>query len=130
MRIKGTLLKFDVVNISGDIFPKDCKIDIPDKLPLVYEYRYFDPNYILGYVEVERRGDGLYITGEIHPTGILSKDILEWMQTEFGLGGYYNGLLRQGDRIIESKLRAVNVVRHPVNKDYTFEIIEDGGEES
>ena len=31
MKLKARILLFDKVNSSGDMFPKDCKLAIPDK---------------------------------------------------------------------------------------------------
>ena len=61
MKLKGRLLLFDTINIDNDVFPKDCKISIPEKIPLTYK---FSHDKVIGFAEVTRDDIGLVVTAE------------------------------------------------------------------
>ena len=64
MQIKGKILDFDrVYNIAGTrnyYFPKDAVIDIPEKIPIVLEFR-MDANNVLGHGVITRDDEGHYL---------------------------------------------------------------------
>ena len=132
MKIKGRLLKFDQVILNDHIFSKDCKINIPDKVPVVWDFDLDEVNKVYGMAHVERNKDGLIFTADIVDG---ASDIVKAVQNECGIGGYYGNVryhkLCIGEqyghheyRIVdEASLKAVSITPAPVNKDYDYEII-------
>ena len=124
MNCKGVLLKFDVPNAKNQVISKDCKIDIPEKVPIILEFnRYRDDP--VGYAEVTRTDEGLTFEGHlISPYKDIFKNIEE--EGAGGSGGFYNNLEKDEKGFVNGmSLRAVSFVTHPVNPDYKFEIIEE-----
>lgn len=126
MKIEGRLLLFDVVHPDGSIFPSDCKIDIPEKVPIVDGLDFYDNNRYLGYATVSNDGRGLIFTGEVNDDAFI---------TEFysGCTGYYvnftseppdrlflNNSKRQIKRKITNMgLKAIGLFRDVLNSEYT-----------
>ena len=124
MKVKGVLLEFDVPNAFHSVISKDCKIDIPDKLPIVCEFDRSRPP--IGFASVSRTDEGLVFEGEvISPYSDVISERIKNDKTA-GVGGYYNKVKRdEKGSITEMTLREVSYVRAPVNPDYKFEIDED-----
>ena len=124
MKIKGKLLTFNKLFGDGSYFPEDCKIDIPEKLPLLTDFN-FSFNSVIGNGVVTRTDDGLYFDGKI--TVKVEKDVITELYS--GLGGYYVKVFTHDDgpkRIVdEAALKCVSLVVHPVFPDFSFEILED-----
>lgn len=124
MKIKGKLLMFNKLFGDGSYFPDDCKIDIPEKLPLLMDFN-FSFNSVIGNGIVTRTDDGLYFDGEI--TIKVEKDVITDLYS--GLGGYYVKVKSHDDgpkRVIdESALRCVSLVGHPVHPELYFKIVEE-----
>lgn len=123
MKIKGKILTFNKILSDGSYFPDDCKIDIPEKLPLLSDFN-FSAYSTIGNGVVTRTNDGLYFDGEI--TIKAERDVITDLYS--GLGGYYTKIKAHGDwpkRIIdESTLKCVSLVGHPVHPEFYFEIVE------
>lgn len=128
MKVKGVLLKFDAPNAFNSVISKDCKIDIPDKIPIVYEFYMTDPP--IGFCNVSRTNEGLIFEGDVtSPYNEIIAGMIKNGKTA-GAGGYYNKVKKDEKGFItEMTLRAVSYVRVPVNPDYKFEIDEDESEE-
>ena len=126
MKVKGVLLKFDVPNGDGlhDAISKDCKIDIPDKVPIVDECAMEYPP--IGFANVTRTNEGLIFKGEVvSPYSDAIAGMIKDNKT-VGAGGYYTEVKRDVHGFIfEMTLRAVCCVGMPVNPDYKFEIVKD-----
>ena len=128
MKLEGRILLFDTVNLNKDIFPKDCKITIPEKLPLTWQ---FDQRKPIGFAEVSKDDKGLVATAETFPDDYIGvKDIREILTDgKIGAGGYYNKVKRHNEGnltvIDEATLRAIGLVLAPVREEYSFEIIEE-----
>ena len=61
MILEGRILLFDEVNKNMDIFPKNCKIDIPEKVPLTWD---FNHEKVIGFSEVIKDDKGLVAKAE------------------------------------------------------------------
>ena len=61
MILEGKNLLFDTVDKNKDVFPKDCKIDIPEKVPLTLE---FNHEKIIGFANVMKDDRGLVARSE------------------------------------------------------------------
>lgn len=84
MKIEGRILLFDVVHADGSLMPSDCKIDIPEKVPIIKDFNTRDPNSCIGSASVSVDDRGLVFTG----------DIPDDFDTDGypGCGGYYTSV--------------------------------------
>ena len=128
MKIKGRLLLFDELNSDRSLFKKDCNITIPEKIPLVWNFKLQDPDNILGTAIVKRDEEGLILTGEI-----TNQKFIDFLNNEgiegLGIGGFYNQLkceeTESAKRVVTScNLVLSSIIPGPVNPKYTFKIIE------
>lgn len=128
MKLEGRILLFDVVNKSGDVFAKDCKIDIPEAVPLAFN---FSPHQVIGFANVTRDDKGLFAKAETFSNEMIGAEDLRsiFENGKIGAGGFYNLIKTHNDGPIivvdEAKLWEVALLLDPVNKEYSFEIIED-----
>lgn len=125
MRIKGRILSFDTINQNRDIFLKDCRITIPEKVPLTW---LFQQSNVLGFAEITRDDNGLVADAET-----FQDDIRElFTDGRMGAGGYYRNVkwYKEGNLTVidEARLCEVALTLAPVNKDYYFEIVEENKE--
>jgi len=122
IKIKGKFLSFEKLNGDGSIIFKDCKINYPEKVPIVWDFNPIGLN-LLGTAKVIREEDGLYFDGEL-----ADQDITKVIQKEsanLGVGGFYNRLKRNDhNKIIGMNLCYISITPTPVSPDYTFEVIE------
>lgn len=127
MKLEGRILLFDTVNINNDIFPKTCKIDIPEKVPLTWDFQH---EKAIGFAEVTKDKRGLIAKAETFPNELIGiKDIRDVLTSgKIGAGGFYNKVKmhNEGNLIIidEAALREVALVLAPVREEYSFEIVE------
>lgn len=63
IKLQGKILRFDNIINNGYIFPKNCKIDILEKIPLLWD---FDRGNVIGICEVNRDSEGLTAKGVSH----------------------------------------------------------------
>ena len=128
MILEGRILLFDVVNKNRDIFPKDCKIDIPEKVPLTWD---FNHEQVIGFAKVTKDDKGLIAKAETFSNEIIGVEDLSsiFEDGKFGAGGFYTNVKKHSDGsfivVDEAKLREVALVLAPVNKEYYFEIVEE-----
>ena len=129
MILEGRILLFDTVNKNRDIFPKDCKIDIPEKVPLTWE---FNHEQVIGFVKVTKDDKGLVAKAETFSNEMIDVEDLSsiFEDGKFGAGGFYTNVKKHNDGsfivVDEAKLREVALVLDPVNKEYYFEIVKEG----
>ena len=128
MILEGRILLFNNVSKNGDIFSKDCKIDIPEKVPLTWN---FNHEQIIGFANVTKDDKGLSAKAETFSNEMIGIEDLSsiFEDGKFGAGGYYSNVKmhNNGSSIVvnEAKLREVALVSDPVNEEYSFEIVED-----
>lgn len=129
MKVKGVLLKFDVPNAFHSVISKDCKIDIPDKVPIIHDFDMTHPP--IGFCNVTRTNEGLIFEGDVtSPYSEIIAGMIKNGETA-GAGGHYTKVKRDEKGLItEMALREVSYVRVPVNPDYKFEIDKDESEDS
>lgn len=84
MKIEGRILLFDVIHADTTLYSSDCKIDIPEKVPIVKDFEMNDPNSCIGSASVSIDDRGLIFTG----------DIPDDFDTDGypGCGGYYTSV--------------------------------------
>lgn len=128
MKLEGRILLFDTVNKSGDVFAKNCKIDIPEAIPLTFD---FNPHKVIGFANVTRDDKGLFAKAETFSNEFIDvEDLISiFKDGKIGAGGFYNIIKKHNEGSImvidEAKLNEVALVLDPVNEEYSFEIIED-----
>ena len=128
MILEGRILLFDTVNKNRDIFPKDCKIDIPEKVPLTWD---FNHEKVIGFANVTKDNKGLVAKAETFSNEMIGvKDLISLFEDrKFGAGGYYTHVKMHNDGsfivIDEAKLWEVALVLAPVNEKYYFEIVKE-----
>ena len=79
IRLKGQVLKFDVVDKCNRKFASDCKITFPEKVPVTYN---FNLDEIIGLADISKVEDGLNCE-------ILPFDTDAFPKNEYFVGGYY-----------------------------------------
>ena len=132
MILEGRILLFDTVNKNRDIFPKDCKIDIPEKVPLTWD---FNHEKVIGFANVTKDDKGLVAKAETFSNEMIGvKDLISLFEDgKFGAGGYYTHVKKHSDGsfivVDEAKLRGVALVIAPVNEEYSFEIVKEDDNE-
>ena len=128
MILEGRILLFNTVSKNGDIFSKDCKIDIPGKVPLTWN---FNHEKVIGFANVTKDDKGLSAKAETFSNEMIGVEDLSsiFEDGKFGAGGFYTNVKmhNNGSSIVvnEAKLREVALVSDPVNEEYSFEIVKD-----
>ena len=128
MILEGRILLFNTVSKNGDIFSKDCKIDIPEKVPLTWN---FNHEKVIGFANVTKDDKGLVARAETFSNEMIGVEDLSsiFEDGKIGAGGFYSNVKmhNNGSSIVvnEAKLREVALVSDPVNEEYSFEIVED-----
>lgn len=125
MEIRGRLLYRGIQHPDGSIISNECKIEIPEKVPIICESSVFltTPDDIIGFATVTEDNLGLIFTGHIK-NGVSKYP---------GCGGYYikvkstEPVLFGPDyippfkRIVNSmSLKCIMLVPEPVNPDYVY----------
>lgn len=128
IKLEGRVLLFDEVNKTNDKFFKDCKITIPEKVPLTLE---FEHEKIIGYVSIIKDDLGIYAKAETFPNDYISDEDLKNIlndRKKIGVGGFYNKVKRHRecgiDIIDKASLRSIGLTSYPVRDEYSFEIVE------
>ena len=128
MILEGRILLFDTVSKNGDIFSKDCKIDIPEKVPLTWN---FNQEQIIGFANVTKDDKGLVARAETFSNEKIWVEDLSsiFKDGKIGAGGYYTNVKMHINRspivVYEAKLSEVALVLDPVNEEYSFKIVEE-----
>ena len=128
MILEGRILLFNTVSKNGDIFSKDCKIDIPEKVPLTWN---FNPEKVIGFANVTKDDKGLIAKAETFSNEMIGVEDLSsiFKDGKFGAGGFYTNVKmhNNGSSIVvyKAKLSEVALVSDPVNEEYSFEIVEE-----
>ena len=132
MILEGRILLFNNVSKNGDIFSKDCKIDIPEKVPLTWN---FNHEKVIGFANVTKDDKGLIAKAETFSNEMIGVEDLSsvFEDGKIGAGGYYNNVKKHSDGsfivVDEAKLREVALVLDPVNEEYSFEIVKENKNE-
>ena len=128
MILEGRILLFNNVSKNGDIFSKDCKIDIPEKVPLTWN---FNHEKVIGFANVTKDDKGLIAKAETFSNEMIVVEDLSsiFEDGKFGAGGFYTNVKMHNNGLFivvnEAKLREVALVSEPVNEEYSFEIVEE-----
>lgn len=81
------LLMFDKIDKTGNLFPKECKIEIPERIPVTNDFKFYEP--AIGSASVTREEDRLVAEIEFcSPDEDVIKDCIR--DGVVYAGGYYN----------------------------------------
>lgn len=124
IKLEGRVLLFDVINKLSSKMPKDCKLTIPEKVPLTWNFEHGKP---IGFVIPIRDDKGIYAKAETFPNEYIDVgDILT--DGQIGVGGCYriNKKHKEGelDIIDEATLLEIGLTLVPVREEYYFKIME------
>ena len=128
MILEGRILLFDTVDKNRNRFSEDCKIDIPEKVPLTWN---FNHENVIGFAKVIKDDKGLVAKAETFSNEIIGVEDLSsiFEDGKFGAGGFYTNVKKHNDGsfivVDEAKLREVALVLAPVNEEYSFEIVKE-----
>lgn len=126
IKMKGRLLLFDKPTSNKTLIPKDCEIAYPEKIPVIFEFRFGDPNAALGSGCVMRDEKGLICEVELtRSNGVI--DILREFDGEIPIGGFYSHVKSHQENglcVIESGcLRAIGVTLSPVDEECRMRVV-------
>jgi len=131
MEIRGRLLYRGIQHPDGSIISNECKIEIPEKVPIICESNVFliNPDAVMGFATITEDNLGLIFTGYIRD------DIPKYP----GCGGYYTKVKRTKSipfgpdyhppftEIVNSmSLKYIMLVSKPVNPDYVYSEVKNG----
>ena len=128
MILEGRILLFDTVDKNRNRFSKDCKIDIPEKVPLTWN---FNHEKVIGFAKAIKDNKGLVAKVETFSNEMIGVENLNsiFEDGKFGAGGFYTNIKKHNDGsfivIDEAKLCEVALVLAPVNEKYSFEIVRE-----
>lgn len=132
LKLEGRILLFDTINLNKDVFPKTCKIDIPEKLPLLWNFDFY--NKPIGIAEASIDDKGIIAKAELFSESYQGVDNIRSIFTDekIGVGGYYNKIKKhlEGNLTVidEASLRAISLTLGPVHDEYIFKIVEEENE--
>ena len=81
MILTGPILIFDKPSRNNFVIPKTCKIEFPEKIPVVWDYNFSDPEYVLGFASLEILKDRIVSTVTV--TNDLFKQLMEEEKKSF-----------------------------------------------
>ena len=125
MKLQGRILLFDEVNLNNDIFSKACNLIIPEKVPLLLDFK-----HPIGVAEVSKDEIGLLVAAETFSNEEIDIEDLSvvFENGKIGAGGYYNCVkshkVRDFTIIDAGKLCSFALALASVSDKYYLEIME------
>lgn len=125
IHMSGRVLLFDKVSKNGVLFPKDCKISFPEKVPVTWEFRMYDPSEVLGIASVSKDEKGLNCVVELtnFDPDLLHKDFHD----ELPIGGFYTRVKRHMENGItvvdEASLKLIGVTLGPADDELKIRVV-------
>ena len=131
IKMKGRLLTLDRRDSIGVKFSKECKIEYPDVVPVVWNFDFHKADMVLGNAVVSRDETGLICDATLNNSKVL--DVLLELNNELPIGGYFIGVKTsyddQGVRTVdECKLRGIGVTLAPADEDNKLVLVEESEE--
>ena len=111
MMLEGILLEFGSTSMNKFIIPKECDITIPEYIPVVWNYIFGCPEYVIGNAEVEVLEDSIKVT--VKSSNVLFNEIMK-NRKRILCGGFWNSITshfdENGVRIVEkANLKGIGV---------------------
>ena len=114
IKIKGKFLSFEKLNGDGSIIFKDCKINYPEKVPIVWDFNTTAQN-VLGNAKIIKEENGLYFDGELIDQNIGKA--IQIASSGLGVGGFYNRLKRNDhNKITDMNLCYISKPQHQYHR--------------
>lgn len=111
IEMSGRLLRFDVVDKNGTLFPKDCEISFSETIPVIWNFKRDDLNDIIGNANVTKDEKGLICDVKLN-TPILNRDILrDNFSDQLYIGGLYHQVImhKENDINVIDEARLVSI---------------------
>lgn len=128
----GWATRNDLKCSDGRIIRKDAfKSNDGQKVPLVWNHQYSDPNEVLGHAVLENRDEGVYAYCKFNDTesGRTAKLLVQHGDVN-ALSIYANQLKQQGPNVMHGNIRELSLVLAGANPGAFIESIIKHGEES
>ena len=61
MILEGTVLIYGRVSLNNFVLNDSTIIDYPEKMPVVWNYEFGNPELVLGYAEISKVDSGLWL---------------------------------------------------------------------
>ena len=127
IKMTGRLLVFDKVDKLGLLFPKDCEITFPEKVPVALYFHFMNPNEVVGNASVMKDERGLICDVELTN---FDRDILHnTCNDELYIGGFYRQLKKHRangvDIIDKVTLRGIGIILGPADDELKITLKED-----
>lgn len=129
IKMRGRLLLLDEVDLCNRKFSKDCEITIPEKVPVIRDFRFNDPGSVIGSAIVKKDERGYICEAEITN---FDRDVLrESFHDRFYIGGYYDHVKLSHDDetgvdvVTKATLRCVGTTLQPSDMDLKMVVVEE-----
>lgn len=113
------VLKYEVESIRGLIYKKDLFAPQDGgKLPLVWNYKHYDPVSVLGHAVLENREDGVYAYCYLSdtPSGKAALKVLD----EVALGPCVAGYKTKDKYIVDGRIASCSLMLERVDDDEAY----------
>ncbi len=119
VKMSGKLLIFDEQDKCGRVFPKNCNLTIPDKIPVTLKFSK-EPEAILGNASVVKKPD--CVIADVELRALPSRKFSD----ELYVGGYYDKILKHeedGVTVIDSaRLCGMSIIPKEQSADLEMKI--------
>lgn len=102
VKMQGMVLLFDRVDKLGIMFPKNCDITYSEIVPIAWNFKFNEPDMVLGNAKISKDDDRLICDAVINNPSI--RELLDAEDGELHIGGYYNKIkdhFHNGVRMID-----------------------------
>ena len=123
MKMRGRLVLFDKLDKIGVIFPKDCEITYPEKMPIVHDFKFFEADKVLGSATVSKDEKGFICEADITNSTVI--ELLDKLNGELPIGGYFRKVKRKGSKIESAELVGISVTFGPALEEYKLVAVKE-----
>lgn len=131
-KLTGRLLIFDKKDLNNKIFSKDCEIYIPEIVPILVEFKRYDPSDCIGAATVKKDDIGLVCDMDIFDK-FDPENMRSVFNDEIYIGGLYTGVKsheQDGVCIIDKmKLQAVSLTLLPADAELKAVVVKEDSDE-
>ena len=127
IKMSGRLLIFDKISKNEVVFPKDCELSYPEKVPVTWEFNTVDPGAVKGFAVVKKDERGLLCVVELTN---FERDVLQkCFHDELPIGGYYQPVEthnENGLRVVDkATLRMIGITLEPADDELKMKVVEE-----
>lgn len=127
IKMSGRLLIFDNISKNEVVFPKDCELSYPEKVPVTWEFNTVDPGAVKGFAVVNKDERGLLCVVELTN---FERDVLQkCFHDELPIGGYYQPVEthnENGLRVVDkATLRMIGITLGPADDELKMKVVEE-----